>query len=314
MISACAGVFVIPSNFVYTRPGEIISLLFNSLNDARTGAFGTIINVEEETTPEKEKIKRIRSQFPDALAAGEFNAFYQPKVNIETGKIVGAEALCRWIQEDGSIVPPVDFIPVLEQNNEICRLDLYMLETVCRDIKRWIEAGLEPVRVSVNLSRKHLTNMDLVSWLMTIVDEYGVPHKYIEFEMTESASSVGIDNLKRIVTELREKEFAAAVDDFGMGYSSLNLIREIPWDVLKLDKDFLPPDNRDKKSVTSLMYRHVAGMAHDIGLVTVTEGVETADQLEVLRENECKIAQGYYFDKPMPVEQFETKLKSGYKV
>ncbi len=313
MISAYAGVFVIPHNFVYSRPGEIISRLFAALGEAKTEESGTIINVEEEESSEKEKIKRIRSIFPEALEAGEFHAYYQPKVNIETGKVAGAEALCRWIQ-GGTIIPPDEFIPVLEQNNEICRLDLYMLETVCRDIKKWMEKGLEPVRVSVNLSRKHLSNIDLVNWLMTIVDEYGVPHEYIEFELTESATSVGISNLKKIVSELRGKGFAAAVDDFGMGYSSLNLIREIPWDVLKLDRNFLPQDNRDKSTITSLMYHHVANMAHDLGLVTVTEGVETKEQLEVLRENKCMIAQGYYFDRPMPEEDFEKCLKENYKV
>ncbi len=313
MISAYAGVFVIPENFVYHRPVEIIGYLFNALKEAKTEMFGSIVNVEEEESPDKEKVKRIRSQFSDSLEAGEFHAYYQPKVNIETGKVIGAEALCRWIHE-GSVIPPLDFIPVLEQNSEICRLDFCMIETVCRDIKRWRDMGLEPVRVSVNLSRRHLSNLDLVSWLVTLVDEYSVPHECIEFELTESTTSLGIGNLKKIVGELRNAGFAAAVDDFGMGYSSLNLIREIPWDVLKLDKNFLPADKNDKKSITSLMYKHVATMAHDIGLETVTEGVETKDQLDILRDNQCKIAQGFYFDKPLPVEEFEERMKKGYQI
>ncbi len=134
----------------------------------------------------------------------------------------------------------------------------------------------------------------------------------IEFEFTETTSDTGMLHLRRIVDELHAYGIAVAVDDFGMGYSSLNLIREIKWDVLKLDKDFLPDDDEPENSVTSTMYRHVASMAHDIGLETVTEGVETKGQVETLRRNKCTIAQGFYFDKPMIADEFETRMSEGY--
>ena len=313
LVSGYAGVIVLSEKITLTALEDILSVLYNALTEARMGTYGSIVYVSDKESLEQERIKKLKVMFQEAFASGEFSAFYQPKVSIDTGKVVGAEALCRWIH-DGKVMLPSEFIPVLELSNEICRLDFHVLDIVCGDIKRRLDSGLEPVRVSVNLSRKHLSNMDLVSHLLKIVDGYNIPHKYIEFEFTETTTSVGVYNLKRVVSELQEAGFSTAVDDFGIGYSSLSLIREIPWNVIKLDKDFLPLDGEDSDSKTSVMYRHIASLTHDIGFETVTEGVETARQVQVLRENKCHIAQGFYFDKALPVEQFEIRLKQGYKI
>lgn len=313
LVSGYAGVIVLSEKITLTSLDDILSVLYNALTEARMGAYGSIVYVSDKDSLEQERIKKLKVMFQEAFASGEFSAFYQPKVSIDTGKVVGTEALCRWIH-DGKVMLPSEFIPVLELSNEICRLDFHVLDIVCGDIKRWLDSGLEPVRVSVNLSRKHLSNMDLVSHLLKIVDGYNIPHKYIEFEFTETTTSVGVYNLKRVVSELQEAGFSTAVDDFGIGYSSLSLIREIPWNVIKLDKDFLPLDGEASDSKTSVMYRHIASLIHDIGFETVTEGVETARQVQVLRENKCHIAQGFYFDKALPVEQFEIRLKQGYKI
>lgn len=313
LVSGYAGVIVLSEKITLNALEDILSGLYNALNEARMGTYGSIVYVSDKDSLEQERIKKLKVMFQEAFASGEFSAFYQPKVSIDTGKVVGAEALCRWIH-DGKVMLPSEFIPVLELSNEICRLDFHVLDIVCGDIKRWLDSGLEPVRVSVNLSRKHLSNMDLVSHLLKIVDGYNIPHKYIEFEFTETTTSVGVYNLKRVVSELQEAGFSTAVDDFGIGYSSLSLIREIPWNVIKLDKDFLPLDGEASDSKTSVMYRHIASLTHDFGFETVTEGVETARQVQVLRENKCHIAQGFYFDKPLPVEQFEIRLKQGYKI
>lgn len=313
LVSGYAGVIVLSEKITLTALDDILSVLYNALTEARMGTYGSIVYVSDKDSLEQERIKKLKVMFQEAFASGEFSAFYQPKVSIDTGKVVGAEALCRWIH-DGKVMLPSEFIPVLELSNEICRLDFHVLDIVCGDIKRWLDSGLEPVRVSVNLSRKHLSNMDLVSHLLKIVDGYNIPHKYIEFEFTETTTSVGVYNLKRVVSELQEAGFFTAVDDFGIGYSSLSLIREIPWNVIKLDKDFLPLDGEASDSKTSVMYRHIASLTHDIGFETVTEGVETARQVQVLRENKCHIAQGFYFDKALPVEQFEIRLKQGYKI
>ncbi len=313
LVSGYAGVIVLSEKITLNALEDILSVLYNALAEARMGTYGSIVYVSDKDSLEQERIKKLKVMFQEAFASGEFSAFYQPKVSIDTGKVVGAEALCRWIH-DGKVMLPSEFIPVLELSNEICRLDFHVLDIVCGDIKRWLDSGLEPVRVSVNLSRKHLSNMDLVSHLLKIVDGYNIPHKYIEFEFTETTTSVGVYNLKRVVSELQEAGFSTAVDDFGIGYSSLSLIREIPWNVIKLDKDFLPLDGEASDSKTSVMYRHIASLTHDFGFETVTEGVETARQVQVLRENKCHIAQGFYFDKALPVEQFEIRLKQGYKI
>lgn len=313
LVSGYAGVIVLSEKISLNALEDILSVLYNALSEARMGPYGSVVYVSDKDSLEQERIKKLKVMFQEAFASGEFSAFYQPKVSIDTGKVVGAEALCRWIH-DGKVILPSEFIPVLELSNEICRLDFHVLDIVCGDIKRWLDSGLEPVRVSVNLSRKHLSNMDLVSHLSKIVDGYNIPHKYIELEFTETATSVGVYNLKRVVSELQEAGFSTAVDDFGIGYSSLSLIREIPWNVIKLDKDFLPLDGEASDSKTSVMYRYIASLTHDIGFETVTEGVETARQVQVLRENKCHIAQGFYFDKALPVEQFEIRLKQGYKI
>jgi len=305
LVSACVGIYTIPEDFVFTRPDDILAKTFTALQDAKLEFNGTVIYYTERTHVEKEKMMRVRRFFNDALDNDEFKAFYQPKVNILTGKIVGAEALCRWVIGDKT-VPPVDFVPVLEQNTDICRLDFRMLDLVCKDIKRWLKEGRSIIKVSVNLSRKHLFDADLIEHLLKIIDDNKVPHKYIEFELTETTTDVEFGVLKRIATGLGEAGISIAVDDFGVGYSSLNLIREIPWDVMKLDRCFIPSE--ENYGVTELMFRHVVAMAQAMGLECVAEGVETVRQLELLKENECRIAQGFYFDKPLPVEEFEKKL------
>ena len=305
LVSACVGVFTLPDDFVFTRPDDILTKTFSALQDAKLEFNGTIIYYTERTHVEKEKMMRVRRFFNDALDNDEFKAFYQPKVDILTGKVVGAEALCRWVIGDKT-VPPVDFVPVLEQNTDICRLDFRMLDLVCKDIRRWLSEGKSIVKVSVNLSRKHLVDVDLIDHLLKIIDSNKVPHKYIEFELTETMTDIEFSDLKRIANGLRDAGISIAVDDFGVGCSSLNLIREIPWDVLKLDRCFVPSD--ENYGVTELMFRHVVAMAQAMGLECVAEGVETVRQLEILKENECRIAQGFYFDKPLPVEQFEEKL------
>ncbi len=308
MISAYAGVFVIPDDFVYERPGEIVGRIIASGQDAKSERSGTVVYYSEKSIAEKEKLMRIRVDFSEGIKKGEFQAYYQPKVDINSGRIVGAEALCRWVK-NGKIVPPIEFIPILEQNTDICQLDYYMLDAVCKDIRRWLNEKKQIVRVSVNLSRKNLIDIDLLEQLIKIIDKNKVPHRYIEIELTETTTDAEFLNIKRVVNGLRKEGIYTTVDDFGMGYSSLNLIREIPWDVLKLDRNFIPSE--ENFGVTELMFRHVVAMAQAMGLECVAEGVETMQQIELLRENDCRIAQGFYFDKPLPAAEFEKRLAAG---
>lgn len=226
------------------------------------------------------------------------------------GSLVGAEALCRWFHA-GKIIPPAEFIPVLEQTSEICRLDFHMLECVCRDMKRWSDEGRKLIRISINFSRKHIYNAYLPETIAEIVDRYDLPHELIEIEFTESTSEVEFSELKRMATELSNMGFSISIDDFGIGYSSLNLIKDIPWDTLKIDKSFLPDGYGKDNDMSNIMFRHVVSMTNQLGMECITEGVETIEHVNTLRSNGCDIAQGYYFDRPLPVADFEDRIAKG---
>ena len=311
VMSSCAGIYHIPEDFVYEGPDQIISKVMFASQSAKQQGTSDYMVYDKEVTGIREKMLTIQTLFPQALKNKEFKVYYQPKVNILTGEIVGAEALCRWFH-NGKMISPADFIPVLEQKTDICKLDLYMLDLVCKDIRRWLDSGMPHIRVSVNLSRKNLMDINLLDKVIEIIDRNNVPHKYIEIELTETTTDVEFRDLKRVAHGLQQQGICTSVDDFGVGYSSLNLIREIPWNVLKIDRCFLPSDEDNEYSNTPIMYKHVIEMAQEIGLECITEGVETAKQIEILRANKCHIAQGFYFDRPLPVEEFDKRLKQRF--
>lgn len=306
MLSAYAGYYEITEQ----RTGEeIMDRIGMAWNMAKHVQRVPYVFFDEKLMQAVEDEKWVESVFEEALKAEEFLVYYQPKVTLKNYRLNGAEALCRW-KHNGEMILPYRFIPVLEQSHLICDLDFYVLEHVCRDMKRWMAEGKKLVKVSVNLSRVHLGDMDLVEHVLEIVDKYGVPHEYIELELTETTTDVDFRELKQIVIAFRTQGFSVAVDDFGVGYSSLNLIREMPWKVLKIDKSFLPEGNEDveENSQKRVMLKHIIGMAQNLGLECIAEGVETAEQVTILKENNCYNAQGYLFDKPLPVEEFEDRL------
>ncbi|WP_303790065.1 bifunctional diguanylate cyclase/phosphodiesterase [Ruminococcus flavefaciens] len=311
MLSASTGVFRIPKDYTYEAPGDIMDRILSSSQAAKLGGKDSVVFFDEKMEIGKEKRMHIQKLFPIALEKKEFKVFYQPKIDIKTGKLVGAEALCRWIR-DGKIVPPMEFIPILEQNTDICQLDFYMLESVCSDIRRWLDEKSNVVRISVNFSRKHMMDVDLLEHIIKIVDKYNVPHEYIEIELTETTTDVEFRDLKRVVSGLQQQGIFTSVDDFGMGYSSLNLLREIPWNVLKVDKSFLPVDDDNSTSSRAVMFKYVVAMAKDLGLECIAEGVETQRQVKVLRENQCLYAQGFLFDRPLPLTDFEERLRTNH--
>ena len=272
----------------------------NSAETAYTAFF------DSQLLEQSKKNRYIEEIFVDAMANEEFKVFYQPKVDLKDYLMVGAEALCRWFH-DGKIVFPGDFIPVLERSQAICQLDFYMLDHVCKDIRRWIDTGKQAVKVSVNLSRKHLGNSRILEDILDIIDRNNVPHEYIEIELTETTMDLHFDILKQLVTGLRNNGISTSVDDFGTGYSSLNLLREAPWSVLKIDRSYLPDGkNYDEKRMA--MLKHLIALSADMGFECIVEGVETVEQLKLIKRNNCFLAQGFYFDKPLAVEEFETRL------
>ena len=310
-ISAATGVFMIPNPFMLMTYGDIMDKIMLAGMTAKRQSSGSIVVYDEKMKNSQSHVKKVQTEFREALKNEEFHVYYQPKVDIETKKLKGSEALCRWIK-DKTIIPPNDFIPILEINTDICQLDFYMLDHVCKDIRRWLDEGKEVVRVSVNFSRKHLIDVNVLEKIIATIDKNNVPHEYIEIELTETTTDVLFSDLRRVVYGLQEQGIWTAVDDFGVGYSSLNLIRDLPWNVLKIDKSFVPTNVEEESSIQNKMFKHVISLAHDLGLECVIEGVETLDQLEVLRLNKCNIAQGYFFDKPLPLEDYENRLNERF--
>ncbi|MBQ9008654.1 MAG: GGDEF domain-containing protein [Clostridia bacterium] len=304
-IHCAAGFFIIPDG--YGDVDDILNKIMAAYDTARNGGRDEIVFANEDILSEKDKILQIQQMFKPAIENEEFLVYYQPKIDVFGNRLSGAEALCRW-RHNGVIIPPVDFIPVLERSLDICLLDFYMLDHVCQDIRRWLDEGRDAVRVSVNLSRKHMVDADLFDHIVEIIDRNQVPHEYIEIELTETTTDVEFRELKNIVQKLQRVGISASVDDFGIGYSSLNLLREIPWNVLKVDKSFLPGDCSDEQNRNSVLFKYVIAMARELGLECVAEGVETREQVEALRENACNLAQGFYYDRPLPVETFEKRL------
>lgn len=307
VVTAYAGFYMIPDSC--KNATDIMDYISMALQAARKSVETSfMVFFDEELLEYNKRLRMIDTFFPKALKQEEMKVYYQPKVGLKDYQLIGAEALCRWVH-DGKILSPGEFIPVLENSNAVCDLDFYMLDHVCRDIRKWLNEGRSVVKVSVNLSRRHIRDEKLLKNILSIIDSNKVPHEYIELELTETTTDVDFKILKQLVTDLRASGISTSVDDFGTGYSSLNLLREIPWSVLKVDKSFLPEgDNVDEKKMAMLKF--LIGLSKDMGYECIVEGVETVEQLQIIKRNNCFLAQGYYFDKPLPVEKFEERLKA----
>ncbi len=307
IMSACAGFYPISENC--TSAEELNETLTAALHNAHKNPAQPIIIYDEKLQQADKDEKYISGIFQEALEGEEFMVYYQPKAELKRYRLNGAEALCRWFHE-GRMVLPYRFIPVLENNGDIVKLDFYMIEHVCRDLRRWIDEGLPVVPVSVNLSRCHLGDPELLTHIREIIDRYEVPHSLIEVELTETTTEVGFKELKTLVTGLREEGFSTSVDDFGVGFSSMSLLHEIPWNVIKIDRSFIPVgDGSAEDEKRKVMLHSIIEMVNSLGLKSIAEGVETIDQVILLKEGGCYNVQGYYFDKPLPVDDFESRLK-----
>ena len=252
--------------------------------------------------------KFIEDRMYYALEHHEFVMYLQPKYSIDSTCIVGAEALVRWIHPENGIISPADFIPIFEKDGFIVKVDEYMWEQAVITIKSWIDAGLEPLPISVNISRVHLSDDRFVKILDGIVAKYGVPKRYLETEITESVEN---DNSGDMIKKLKESGYTLLMDDFGSGYSSLNMLKNTPFDVIKIDKDFFSEfmlSDRGKKIIS-----HTISMSKDIGLDLVAEGVETEEQAKFLLDSGCRVAQGFFYSKPVTVDEFN-KIAFGDKM
>lgn len=247
--------------------------------------------------------KDFESVMPKALEKHEFMCYIQPKFGAKSRHIEGGEALIRWRSSEFGFVYPDEFIPLSEKNGFVVELDFFILEEVCKAMRRWLDMGLTPVVVSVNQSRMHLSHDDYIWRLREIVDKYAIPYEYIELELTETVFTENTDLLLQIMQKLHDIGFKISIDDFGSGYSSLNMLKDIPADVVKIDREFFNGTVHSDKGRAVIMT--VVDLAKKLKMHVISEGVETLDQVEFLDKINCDLIQGYYFAKPMPINEFE---------
>lgn len=252
----------------------------------------------------------LESGLRRALERDEYVLHYQPQVDLRTGRIFGAEALLRWQHPDMGLLTPVKFIPVLEETGLISGVGEWVLSTACRQVKRWEEGGFGPLQVAVNLSARQFREGNLSETIDRCLRETDLDPQCLELELTESLVMEDLEASRVMLERLKsEKGIRVSVDDFGTGYSSLSYLKRFPLDLLKIDKSFvrdITDDTNDAAIVSAII-----GLAHNLGLRVLAEGVETEDQLDFLRERDCDEAQGYLFSRPVPAEEFEALLESG---
>lgn len=245
-----------------------------------------------------------------AFDSRQFVVFLQPKYSTDGEQLVGAEALIRWEHPLKGMIYPNEFIPLFEANGFIVKIDFYVLDCVCACIRRWLDEGVKPVAVSVNLSRVHLYDNELVNRLVETTDRYRVPHNLIEFELTETVVFEELNYLMEVMSNLKAAGFILSMDDFGSGYSSLNMLKKLPVDILKLDKGFIENFHEEETaSKDRTIVTHIISMAKALDMEVLAEGVENEKQKDFLLHTDCDMIQGYYYARPMKMEQFDFELR-----
>lgn len=309
-IVAAAGVYEITAKD--GDPRDIMNGLSIAVSYARQHklpyAFLTDKMLEETVD-----VQRMEQMLPEALEKREFQVYYQPKVDIRTGQIVGTEALARWIH-NGEVIQPFRFIPTMERNGFIIHLDLYILKRVCEAINEWIEKGYKLVPISVNISRNDISGGGhdprmLAERIIRIIKEYDIDPKYIIIEVTETTEASEQKDLYDFIRNMSEAGIATSIDDFGTGCSTLSVLRDFPVNEIKIDRSFI--NHEAFSTQDQIIIKSIIQMARQLNLNVITEGVETEEQARFLLELGCNHAQGYLYDKPLEQSVFESRLSVG---
>ncbi|HYH43763.1 MAG TPA: EAL domain-containing protein, partial [Burkholderiales bacterium] len=246
------------------------------------------------------------------LEREEFRLHYQPKTCLHTGKVTGVEALLRWERPGHGLVAPADFVPLLEDTGLIVPVGEWVLSEACRQVAVWGKGGGEPVSIAINLSARQFASRNLGDVIKRVLDRHGADPRHIELELTESLLMVNTEEAVRTLAYLKSLGLKLSIDDFGTGYSSLSYLKRFPIDALKIDRSFIDEITTDDDDAT--ITRAVIGMAHNLGLKVVAEGVETEAQLSFLAANGCDEAQGYYFARPQPAPELASWLSNAKRV
>lgn len=254
----------------------------------------------------REKIlveKKIESEMHEALIDGQFTMYLQPKVHIPTARIIGAEALVRWLHPTEGLVPPDHFVPLFEKNGFVVRLDEYIWEQACKSLRKWLDLGYTPGPLSINVSRVHFHDSRLSEKLLGLVRKYAIPPQLLELELTETAFLENEKGLHNAMRNLQQHGFLFSMDDFGSGYSSLNMLKSLPINIVKIDREFL--NEGVSTNHGQIIIRHTIAMARQMNMRVIAEGVETLKQAAFLLQSGCIYAQGYYYSPPVPIHEFE---------
>ena len=287
---------------------EIMHCSSVALNESRIHPGNDVVYFTKRMLEDAYHEKEISSLFREALRRKEFIVYYQPKVSVKGQKLCGCEALVRW-SRNGQVIPPGEFLPILEKETSICLLDFYVFRRVCEDIRSWLNAGIEPVRVSSNFSRHHLKNPHLLEDILSIMKEYKIDSKFIEIELTETSDFEDKVAMQKFVNGLRQNNISVSIDDFGTGYSTFAAIKDLNVNVIKLDKSLLDHIG-DETHHDEVVIKNMVKMINELNLEVVAEGVENSKQLDFLQNANCTIIQGFIFDKPLTKEDFEKRLSN----
>ena len=285
-----------------------VNIIIDRANAARKSLNGDektmVAMYSDKIVNQMYKVDQIESEMEAAIKNKEFQVFIQPKWDIVHDRIYGGEALVRWIKADGTRIFPDEFIPVFEKNGFVEKLDLYMLEEVCKRLRVLIDSGFSIFPISVNQSRLLLHNPNYVDQIKKILKRYRIPNGYIELEITETVFQDERETMITTMNLLKQQDVQLSMDDFGSGYSSLNMLKDVPFDVIKIDREFFSESITSNSSI--LILRKIIEMAEGLGIRVLCEGVETKEQVELLKQLGCCYVQGYYYAKPMPMEEFIT--------
>lgn len=273
-----------------------------------TKTYTHAVRFYDENAYKKEAfLHSIEKSMRDALINEEFKLFLQPKIDLATGKIYAAEALVRWISDSDVIVYPNDFIPLFEQNGFCTELDLYMFDKVCAHIRYYLDNGIEPIYFSINQTKLLIFQKGYTNKLRAIINKHKIPPKYLVIEVLEDLATHNVNELNNRINELKTLGLSIALDDFGSGYSSLNIVAGLDIDEIKFDREFLLAEDPEQIKKNHMILRVLSKLTKELGIRTVVEGVERNEDVEFLKTIDCDLAQGYYYDRPIPVDAFDQK-------
>ena len=303
--TASVGISLLPDDG--DAPDQLIRNADLALHEARTGGTGNYRFFVSEMNDQILKRRRIETDLTRALEASEFVLHYQPKINLAAGRIAGVEVLIRWQHPEQGLVPPADFIPVAEQTGQIVPIGAWVLDQACRQVKAWQDEGLPPIKLAVNLSAVQFGEKGLPELVQSCLADSGLDPKFLELEITESVIMNDVAATTEILNRLNGLGIDLSIDDFGTGYSSLSYLALFPVNRIKIDKSFV--DGIGQSSGSEAIAKAVVTLGHSLSMEVTAEGVETEAQANYLHDLECDEIQGYFYSKPLKVEEIPDLIR-----